>query len=178
MRVDIIDKDHAKQIHDYLDHDKNYQLIWDIGISTGLRISDILRLTVKQCRQKKSRIYEQKTGKLRIIYMRQDIRTRANKIAVERGLTPNQRVFDVSRQSAWRHIKHAAERAGIDTNIGTHTMRKTYSGNYIAKGYTIQDLQQRLNHTHITDTIGYLTSNQSLGLDHTGHKKKRRKRKK
>lgn len=153
-----------------------YLLIWLVGCSTGLRISDILCLTVRQLTREYTWITERKTHKRRRIYIRQSLRSQVAEYAAKHGLKPDSKVFTVSRQTVWKHIKRAAEREGIRTNVGTHTMRKTYSKAYIEKGYSLDELHERLNHTHMSDTIGYVTSNQQLGLDSKGKQKKRAKK--
>lgn len=91
------------------------------------------------------------------------------------NLSKNDLMFDRSRQQVWRVIKAAGRKAQIKTNIGTHTMRKTYSKEYIAKGYTVDELQEKLNHKNRNDTLGYLTTNKDLGLDEYGKPKKRKR---
>ena len=109
--------------------------------------------------------------------MSNNIRQLSKAMAREKGLVGMDNLFDVSRQSVWKAFKKAANRAEINTNIGTHTMRKTYSKKYIEKGHNLLELQQRLNHSKIIDTIGYITSNSDLGLDNTGRKKTKKGRK-
>lgn len=153
-------------------------MIWDIGYTTGLRISDILQLSVKQCSSAQAYVTEKKTKKKRRVYISKNIRAAAKVRAEKLGLPSWSPMFDVSRQSVWKTFKRAAARSSIDTNIGTHTMRKSYSKNYIQKGHTISELQQRLNHSHYGDTIGYITSNKDMGLDNKGKPRKRKRGKK
>lgn len=153
-----------------------YLLIWLIGCSTGLRISDILCLTVGQLSRAYTWVRERKTHKRRRIYIQQSIRSQVAEYATRHNLQPDSKIFTVSRQTVWKHIKRAADLEGICTNVGTHTMRKTYSRAYIDKGYSLDELHERLNHTHMSDTIGYITSNQQLGLDSKGKQRKRGKK--
>lgn len=161
MRVDKLTKAQAASIADYLR--PPYRMIWEIGITTGLRISDILQLTYRQIRRRDIKIRERKTGKIRRIYIRKHIAQDINLYCTRHKIIDDDRVFSVSRQQVWRALKRAAARAGIDVNIGSHTMRKTYSALYIQSGHSIRDLQQRLNHDNITDTINYLLSNNEIG---------------
>lgn len=153
-----------------------YLIIWLVGCSTGLRVSDILELTVQQLTRQYTWVTERKTHKRRRIYIQQNIRSQVAEYAEKHDLKPDSKVFTVSRQTVWKHIKKAAERESIRTNVGTHTMRKTYSKAYIEKGYSLDELHERLNHTHMSDTIGYITSNQQLGLDNKGKQRKRGKK--
>ena len=174
IRVDYLSKEQRKAVADRLQG--QYLIIWEIGCSTGLRISDILCLTVRQLTRQYTWVTERKTHKRRRIYIQQNIRSRVAEYAAKHDLQPDSKIFTVSRQTVWKHLKRAAELENICTNVGTHTMRKTYSRAYINKGYSLDDLHERLNHTHLSDTIGYITSNQQLGLDSKGKQKKRGKK--
>lgn len=133
-------------------------------------------MTVEQLTRAYSWVRERKTHKRRRIYIQQNIRSQVAEYAARHDLQPNSKIFSVSRQTVWKHIKKAADIEGISTNVGTHTMRKTYSRAYIDKGYSLDDLHERLNHTHLSDTIGYITSNKQLGLDSAGKQRKRGKK--
>lgn len=172
-RVDYLTNEQKQAVEDRLAG--QYLLIWLIGCSTGLRISDILELTVRQLTRKYTWIRERKTHKRRRIYIQANIRSQVARYAEKHKLKPDNKIFSVSRQTVWKHIKRAAELEGISTNVGTHTMRKTYSKAYMDKGYSLDELHERLNHTHMSDTIGYITSNQQLGLDSMGRQRKRGK---
>ena len=173
-RVDYLSAEQGQAIADRLQG--QYLLIWLVGCSTGLRISDILCLTVRQLTRQYTWVTERKTHKRRRIYIQQNIRSRVTEYAAKHDLQPDSKIFTVSRQTVWKHLKRAAELENICTNVGTHTMRKTYSRAYIDKGYSLDDLHERLNHSHLSDTIGYITSNQQLGLDSQGKQKKRGKK--
>lgn len=176
MRVDILSAENVDNVAERLRG--QYRLIWLLGTSTGLRVSDILSLKAYQLAKTKAYIREKKTGKTRAIYIRKSIRAECAEYISKNNIPPYGKVFTVSRQAAWKAFKKAAGREGIRQNVGTHTMRKSYATQYIAKGYTIQDLKRRLNHSHINDTVGYLTTNEQMGLDEFGRKRKGRRKKK
>lgn len=175
MRVDILTREECERIRGTLRG--HFRLIWDVGSTTGLRVSDILRL--RACDFQKERIYvkEQKTGKLRRVYLRKNVREEVNEYIRANGIKPHSQVFAISRQIVWNSFKRAAKRAGIKKNIGSHSMRKVYSVQHIEKGYDISDLKERLNHSKLVDTIGYLTPNEALGLDEYGRKQNKRAKK-
>lgn len=159
MRVDILTKAEANNIKNAIRSEET-KIIWTIGITTGLRISDILNLKVGQIQQEKTVITEQKTGKKRRIYIRKPIRLWA-KTKIKNGKKPQEKAFKLTREQVWKNIKHATEIAGISKNIGTHSMRKTYAA-YYAKKHTLLELQERLNHSKLADTIGYTISNDKI----------------
>lgn len=169
MRVDYLTEKEKKAFRAQLN--ETNRLIFDIGSTTGLRISDVLNLRVNQLMSEHACITEKKTGKKRRIYISTNIREKAIEIALKEFKHINEPMFDVDRKSVWAAFKRAAERAGIDKNIGTHSMRRSYSKRYIAKGHSLKELQKRLNHSCITDSINYITSNEDLGISKKGAKK-------
>lgn len=175
MRVDILDKADCAKVADCLQGEM--LLIWQIGVTTGLRISDILNLKAYQLSKADIRICEKKTGKRKRIYISVAIRKSVKQMIVKRNIQPYEKVFTVSRQTVWRAFKRASAKAGVKTNVGTHTMRKSYSKAYIDKGHSIYELQKKLNHYKFQDTIGYITDNKTLGLDEQGKEVKRNGRK-
>lgn len=173
MRVDILTPEQAAHVRSCI-RSPDVKVIWDMGVSTGLRISDILALRVDKLTKKDCYIREQKTGKIRRIYIRKSIRSYFIAKLDSGAMHPQSRAFSISRSQVWRDIKDAAKRAGVQTNVGSHTMRKTYAKAYAQKK-GVYELKKRLNHDKLADTIGYITSNADLGLDEKGYPKKRKK---
>lgn len=171
MRVDLLYPEECAAIEGALKG--QFKVIWIIGLSTGLRISDILRLKPQDFARDRFYIREQKTGKLRRVYVRKKVRKVVRDFATSRSISDSDYLFKASRQAVWCGFKRAAHRAEINKNVGTHSMRKSYSLAHIRKGYDISDLQSRLNHSRLGDTIGYITSNEALGIDETGHKRRK-----
>ena len=158
MRVDILNKSEVQAVADRLAGDD--LILWLLGTSTGLRISDILAINVGTI-QGKSRlsIRERKTGKSRRIYISQDIRDMISRYIDRHNLQPQDKLCPLSYVSYYRHIV-AAAKGVTDKHIGTHTMRKSYAYNRLTdKGYDLYTLQHCLNHSHITDTINYTIPN-------------------
>lgn len=171
MRVDIMTQSEVKKVLDCLYGGD--ALVYRIGVSTGLRISDIIQLRANQL---KKRIYikEQKTGKIRRIYINNKLLKDCNDYIKKHNISGEEKIFKRSYSTYYRHIKQAAEKAGVKKNIGSHSMRKSYAYDRIYnKHYSIAELQKCMNHTHISDTIGYITPNEIL----LGGKKKNGKRK-
>ena len=176
MRVDLLTDTEAFAIERQL-HGQP-RLIWLIGCSTGLRVSDILRLQVYQLKKQRLSIKEQKTGKRRRLYIRRKIIEEVLQYQNENNLSDVDLLFNITRQGVWKAFKKAASLAGVQRNIGSHSMRKNYALAHIRKGFDLYDLKERLNHSHLSDTIGYITSNIDLGLDEKGKpRRKGRKRK-
>ena len=138
-------------------------LLFTIGINTGFRISDILKLTYEILRSERIILTEQKTGKKKDI----PVPPAVKKVFVEyddgsKGLiflskSNRNRGGVWSRQFVAGELKFYAELAGFNRNTGTHTMRKTFGyWRYMQNGKNIGLVQDLLNHSSSKDTIRYI----------------------
>ncbi len=131
------------------------------GINTGLRISDILPLRVKDVRDKTQIIVtEKKTKKVRAIYINEILKVEIDKyttsmqfdeflFASKKGnshITPTQ---------AYRRLQKGAEIAGIE-NTATHSLRKTFGYHHYKKHGDLAILQQFFSHASTSITKQYI----------------------
>ena len=145
-------------------------ILFLFGIYSGLRISDILPLKVRDVKGK-SRLYmrEQKTGKERSISINKELqkpladyvsdleeweylfpsRQRTSRIKKEQETKP------LTRQRAIQILKAACARFGIE-NIGTHTLRKTFGYHMYQDTKDIATIQAIFNHSSPTVTFRYI----------------------
>ena len=140
--VDPVNGKHAKHILTYLKGVGNSRntLLWALGITTGLRISDLLPLKVQDLldadgdNREFIKIKEKKTGKPRLVpFMKiakeafRSHRQRENLaldhflFASRKGDTP------ITREQARRLVKRWCEECGLRGRYGTHTLRKTFA---------------------------------------------------
>ena len=138
-----------------------YKEIYQIGVATGLRISDIITLKYNQLDIEKPTIKEQKTGKPKRIYIPRAIRKKLKqKQGRKKGdsfvFASRSKTGHITRQAVWKAFKIAAERAKADCNVGTHTMRKNYAIRQLNKHKGLKYVQSHLNHEHLADTPLYL----------------------
>lgn len=160
MRVDLLEKKEAEKIVKGLS--PPFDIIWNIGYSTGLRISDVLNLRARIAGKKYVYVKEQKTGKKRRIYIRKKLREQIAEHVRRYSLPDDSPLFICTRQTVWRHFKKAA--AGINKNVGTHSMRKSYALQCLKKTHSMSTLQKNLNHSLQADTINYIMSNQEIEM--------------
>lgn len=143
-------------------------LLFLLGINSGLRISDILKLKVSDVKNKKYiELYEQKTGK----YKRFPI-TNSYKSALEDyiiGKNSDEWLFSsqrgrkpITRIQAYRIICNACSKAGITFRIGTHTLRKTFGYHFYNKTKDVALLQCIFNHSAPSVTLRYIGINQDI----------------
>lgn len=137
------------------------------GISTGLRIGDILLLRVRDVRNKKYiRIYEQKTNKSREIIIGPKL-SRVYEQYTEgmdsrdflfksRRRTKSGKQKPISRVMAYNILRDAAIATGLTVRVGTHTMRKTFGYRYYKKNGNLAHLQKIFNHREESITLAYI----------------------
>lgn len=144
--------------------------LFTLGINSGLRISDLLKLEIEDVIDIKGRIKdritikEQKTGKTKdfpfgattkkalkeYLDSRTDISYNQALFASRKGGRP------ITRQQAYRIINEAARAVGITDQIGTHTLRKTFGYHAYKQGADITRIQYLLNHSAPSITLRYI----------------------
>lgn len=140
------------------------RLLFIIGINSGLRVSDLLPLTVGDLRGKTAiTLREQKTGKAKQFRFNSAIVSAVNELlpadapasefAFKSRKGANQ---PISRVQAYRVLNDAAERAGVDVAIGTHTLRKTFGYHAYKAGVDLAVLQAIFNHSSQAVTLRYI----------------------
>ncbi|USK40160.1 tyrosine-type recombinase/integrase [Cytobacillus firmus] len=140
--------------------DRNYML-FVTGINSGLRISDILQLRVRDVRRSYFNIIEIKTKKKKRIDMTTQLQ-KEFKWYIE-GKEDYEYLFrsreglnqPISRSMAYKILRQAADYVGLD-DIGTHTMRKTFGYHLYKKTGDVALLQKILNHSDPAFTLRYI----------------------
>ncbi len=164
---------------------RDIELVWDIadylklknerdyvmflfGIYSGLRISDILQLRVRDIKDKKYIIIrETKTGKERRFPVNDELKpVLKNYIAdmedyeylfkSKKGMNKS-----ISRQQAYNILDDAAKHFGLQS-IGTHTLRKTFGYHTYQQTKDSVTLKEILNHSDISVTLRYIGINQDI----------------
>jgi len=77
-----------------------------------------------------------------------------------------------TRQAVWRDVKRAAKAFRLPQNVGTHSVRKAYAVNLMAKYGDIKRVQRALLHEYMTTTLIYAMADTLL----EGKQKARRSR--
>ena len=142
-------------------------LLFEIGINTGLRISDIVRLRKKHVCGDWIETVEQKTGKRTRIplntQIRQIIQDRCRDMDMEDLLFPSRVTIGdgtvqmpMTRRTAYNDIRQIAEMFGLGDHIGCHTMRKTFGYWHYKKNKDLELLREWFNHTSQAVTRRYI----------------------
>jgi len=146
--------------------DRDY-ILFTMGINTGLRVSDILKLQVKDIRNRTHiTIKETKTRKPKRFRINANLRSIIDEYIA--GMSNNDYLFPsrkggnpIGRVQAYKIINTAAAKVGLN-EIGTHTMRKTFGYWLYRQTKDVAQLQEILNHSAPSITLRYIGINQDV----------------
>ncbi|MCM1264973.1 MAG: site-specific integrase [Candidatus Gastranaerophilales bacterium] len=138
-------------------------LLFLMGINTGLRISDLLKLKVIDVRGKSHvEIKEQKTGKIKRFPILGNLQVMLEEYTRNKDLSEylfksrNGKNKPITRVMAYMIINNACRMCGIQDNIGTHTLRKTFGYHHYQTFHDVAILQYLLNHSSPSITLRYI----------------------
>jgi integrase len=159
----IRDKDTVQDIAEYLKLKKERNFImWMTGIYSGLRISDILQLRVRDVYNKQYiNIREKKTGKQKNFEINPALRKALNRYCEDKGTeeylikSREKNNQPITRSMAYKILKDVADQFGIES-MGTHTMRKTFGYHFYLQTKDIATLMKIFNHSTQSYTLIYI----------------------
>lgn len=143
---------------------KNY-LMFVVGINTGLRISDILKLKVSDFKDKTHIVIkEQKTDKSKRFLINNQLRQEIDRYIL--GMKDEDFLFQsrngnnkpITRVQAYRILNNVAEKLSI-SEVGTHTLRKTFGYWHYQQYKDVAILQDIFNHSAPSVTLRYIGIN-------------------
>lgn len=165
----IRDMDLVLDIADYLKARKERDhVLFMFGIYSGLRISDMLPLRVRDVRDK-SYIYkrEKKTKKERRFPINDELKP------ILKAFISDKKDYEylfksrkgknnpITRQQAYNILSDAGKAFGLE-EIGTHTLRKTFGYHMYQQTHDIVTIKEILNHSDISVTFRYIGINQDM----------------
>ena len=138
-------------------------LLFCMGINIGLRISDLLKLKIADVRNKTHvEIKEQKTGKVKRFPIFGNLQSLIDDYTKNKPLSDylfksrNGINKPITRVMAYMIINEACKKCGIQDNIGTHTLRKTFGYHHYQQFHDVAILQYLLNHSSPSITLRYI----------------------
>lgn len=145
----------------YMEQNERNYILFLLGINTGLRISDILSLRVRDVQGWNIYIREKKTRKPREIKMPSELKKALRNYIKDKSndeyliKSRNGKNKPITRGMAYVILNQAAEEFGLE-RIGTHSLRKTYGYHFYKQFKDVASLQQMLNHTDPKETLRYI----------------------
>jgi len=144
-------------------------LLFVAGINTGLRISDLLQLKVKDIKDRTHiEIREAKTGKSKRFFINDNFKSNFNEYI--QGMKEEEFLFQsrkgdnkpLTRTQAYRIINEAVRKSGVKDRIGTHTLRKTFGYHHYQQYKDVAVLQDIFNHSAPSVTLRYIGINDDI----------------
>ncbi len=158
----IRDRETLQEIKLWLkkNNERNY-ILFLLGINTGLRISDILRLRVRDVQGWDIFIREKKTKKPKQIKMPSELKRAIRNYVKDKE--PSEFLIKsregknkpITRGMAYVILQEVAEEFGLE-RIGTHSLRKTYGYHHYKQFKDVASLQKILNHSDPSITLRYI----------------------
>ena len=150
-------------------------LLWIVGTNTGLRISDILALKLKDVIDNKGgireslEITEKKTKRPRDIDIRPPVKSALKYFLEDTGIyDQNEYLFrdrrkgrdsvnrPITRVRTWQMINKWGKEAGVTYKIGCHSLRKIFGSCAFKAGIPLVYISEELGHRNIEVTKRYL----------------------
>ncbi|WP_103110837.1 tyrosine-type recombinase/integrase [Brevibacillus reuszeri] len=152
----------------YLAKNPRNQFMFLLGMNSGLRVSDLLWLTVSDVKYGSHVVCrELKTGKKRYFLINDHLRPILDRyiegMQDDDYLFPSNRwpFLPINRIHAYRILRQAGEAAGLD-NVGTHSMRKTFGYHYYRRTRDVLTLMLIFNHQEQAVTLDYIGWTQDI----------------
>lgn len=117
---------------------------------TGLRVSDVLLLKKSDIARRMT-VKEQKTGKMRTVYLTDAL---AKECVIYASLHRGLKLFNCNRSTIYRSVHRTALKFGWQ-NISAHSARKAYARAF-AKKNGVEATQKELRHSSLSTTLIYL----------------------
>ncbi|ANC09209.1 MULTISPECIES: site-specific integrase [Bacillus] len=162
----IRNPEQIQEIKEYLKekNERNY-ILFVMGINTGLRISDILKLRVGDLKGSHISMREMKTGKQKRIQitaaLRRELKWYSEDMEENEYLIKSRQGKNrpIGRSMAYKILSTIAAEFGLD-EIGTHTLRKTFGYHMYMQTKNIALLMEIFNHSSERVTLRYIGVNQ------------------
>ena len=159
----IKSKEDISKMEDYLAKKSlRNRLIFMVGVNTGLRVSDILRLKISDVYEKEYiEIREKKTNKYKRIALNDKLQRLIKEFLKDKQKS-NKLLFvsksgkQLYRSQVYNFLNEASKAVGIRENIGTHSMRKSFGYHHFKQNNDIVLLQKLMNHSSLFVTLAYI----------------------
>lgn len=167
----IRDLDKLEDMCRYLkQHNERDYVLFCMGLYTGLRVSDILTLRIRDVKDKSQIVIkEKKTGKRKYIevnpILKKVLRDYTRDKDPDDFLIKSRKNYNrpIGRKRAWKIISDLGDKFGIP-HLGSHSMRKTFGYHFYKQAKDVALLQSIFNHASPSITLNYIGINKD-GID-------------
>ena len=154
---------HATDIKKLFDATTNlkHNTILKLCYGMGLRVSEIINIKITDVDSKNMQVFIEKSKgkKDRYVNLPQSIleqlRMYFKEYRPKKYLFEGQNGGQYSMRSAQQVFKNALQKAGINKNIGIHSLRHSYATHLLEQGTDIRFIQELLGHKDLKTTLIY-----------------------
>lgn len=141
-----------------------WRLVWDLGIATGWRISDMLTLRPDDLQGVSASIIAHKTGKRDTRELSPALMARLRASAGQWWVFPSpvDDLHPVTRQAAYKALRDAS-RGAHSRRVSPHSLRKTHAVDLYTASGDIMRVQADLQHDNLATTALYILSDPPRG---------------
>ena len=142
--------------------------------ATGIRVSELIGLTVMDVNLSMKYIQCHDGGKTRIIPFSNETKQALQNYLdsareamckeEQQCLFTNCQGAPMTRQGFWKIIKYYSAKAGIKKDITPHTIRHSFAMHLVSNGAELKAVQEMLGHSDISTTQIYLRNNANTKL--------------
>ncbi len=130
-----------------------------IAADTGLRVSDVLNLTVDKVKRSMC-VIEQKTGNKRSVTLSPLTFKRIKNFINYNHLSGDERLIARNRSTIFRHLKKVSNELLLES-VSMHSFRKFYARKFMKK-HGVKRTQKELGHKYLSTTLLYLVDENDL----------------
>jgi len=163
--TEVLDAAEIKQLFNAC-RDTRQLLVVQLLFDSGMRIGELLRVSLKDFDKKNRTIILRRTKgqQLRVVPYGEHIRTTLTQYIKAIGYFPKHNLIEsykvkgqpISLRGLQHIIRQVAKRSGIKKKITAHTLRHSYAVHFLNNGGHLPQLQVLLGHKNISTTLHYL----------------------
>lgn len=160
QEANFLDKIETKKLIGCIDNIRDKAMILCL-VSSGLRVSELINVKLVDLFDRSIVVRNGKGGKPRVTFITKEAQLAIDNYLKIRGtqegyLFPNPYGESISRVVIARKVKYYSKKAKINKKVTPHTLRHTMATTMLSNGGRVEDVQQILGHTNITNTMHYL----------------------
>ncbi|MBN2459635.1 tyrosine-type recombinase/integrase [Candidatus Woesearchaeota archaeon] len=169
---EVLTQEEVVKLFKAIDNPK-HSLIVRLMYSSGLRVSELVRLRVRDLELEKGFgwVRKGKGAKDRVFLLASGIKQELSEFIQNNGLGAQDWVFrgrfgHLTTRTVYEVVKQASVKAGLSKRVHPHTLRHSFATHLIENGYDVIRVQSLLGHNSVDTTMVYvhMASPELLGV--------------
>jgi len=159
----VLTKDEIKKLANSIENQK-HKLMIELLYSSGLRVSELVNLTVKDLDIENSYgwVRRGKGNKDRLFIIAESLKPKIIRLISEKNLSPENCFFSNNKKEKYttrtiqQILKKSSRKSKIGKNVNPHALRHSFATHLIENGYSVSEVQGLLGHKSPETTLIYL----------------------